>query len=501
MSKFRIIHILFVLFLVSILIRLPNLNRPISKHHEFNTAFFLIPMEIWSEKGASSHGFLPPYNYSNPGDFGIPEPIAISAGQKEGRFYYLSLPPLSYIVPYVIFESLQLEFSPLNLQLFNLLLHALVVLLLFKVLALLYREKIALWAVSIYLFAPGPLWFHGNGYTHHVFALLPLLSATYFLLKYIQAQNLDSTFLLGFAFSAAALVYSEWIGVLFIVTVFILSVFKFKTLIYRRIAIVSAIVGIISLSLLLFQYNSFMGWDQYKAYMLDRFLQRSGADSETYVALGIVVQWVYWSMVSYGLWVPCLLIGTFMLFKSKIVFLPNEKLILLLFTVPVFVYHLIFSEFTFIHEYSVLYNGLIWTLLSAILLNHFHWKITSWRGSIFTGLILFLFVAQYYFINRIGDVGQNGDRYDQLMVIGHKIRDKANPDETVFLLVTDESIDRVNPIVNYYAKRNFVPIKNFAEIEEKLIETERTDALILTIEKGGVVEVWRKQIERSSVDY
>jgi|GEM_PF-5248066 len=69
--------ILLILMIGSVLVRLPSLNRPISKHHEFNTAFFLIPMEMWQHDGILNHGMLPPYTYPGKANRNLLEPIII----------------------------------------------------------------------------------------------------------------------------------------------------------------------------------------------------------------------------------------------------------------------------------------------------------------------------------------------------------------------------------------------------------------------------------------
>ncbi|MFZ1659615.1 MAG: hypothetical protein WAT61_12375, partial [Flavobacteriales bacterium] len=43
--------ILLAVFLLSVLVRTPQLGRPLSKHHEFCTAVALVVMDVWWERG------------------------------------------------------------------------------------------------------------------------------------------------------------------------------------------------------------------------------------------------------------------------------------------------------------------------------------------------------------------------------------------------------------------------------------------------------------------
>lgn len=498
MNRFKPFQIVLLLFLLAVLVRVPNLDRPLSKHHEFNAAFFLIPLEIWTEEGVQNHGHLPTYNYANPGDLFVPEPIAIASGEKSGRYYYLSLPPLSYIVPYYFFKCFGLQPSPLNLQFFNLILHALVLFFLFKTLTQFFTEKNALMATVMYLFAPGPLWFHGNGYTHHVFAVLPLIMTIYFFVKCLKDENPNSKHLFGFAVSLAVLLFSEWIGVFFTLTAFGIALVQFRSKKYWRVAFVSALVGLISLGLLLLLYVSFMGWEQYKSYMFDRFVERSGMESAVGF-FGYVVRWLYWSLVSYGLWMPLLFVAAILFFlKRKGAISSIQKQTILLIFLPLLMYHIVFREFAYVHEYSVLYHGLLWAFLTVLFLENIDWsqleliqKIRPFLNAIKISSLSFvcaLFIAQYYFINRPGEVGQNGDRYDQLMIIGQTIRQNVQPDERIFLHIPDGSLDFVNPQINFYAKRNFKPVQSRDEINNFMLEYGGEKAHVFFIENGNIVD-------------
>lgn len=124
--------------------------------------------------------------------------------------------------------------------------------------------------------------------------------------------------------------------------------------------------------------------------------------------------------------------------------------ILLLFGI---LFHFIFSNFTQIHDYSIIVNS----VLLAILIREFL-LIFSFKHQLIISIILFITnVVQYFYINMIGDIAQNGDRYDMYKVIGEEINSKTSNDEVIF--ITGQYIDNC-PQLLWYAKRNYYYIED-----------------------------------------
>lgn len=483
--------LLISLFLISVAIRIPNLDRPVSKHHEFNTAFFLIPMEIWNEEGISKHGFLPPYNYYNDNDKYIEEPISIPHGNKNGTYYYLSFPSLSYVAPYVLFQTLQIDPSPLSLQLFNLALHFLLCWLLYKILRKFFLPIHTFIGVSLYLFSPGTLWFHGNGYTHHIFATFLLVCTLYFLIRIVvdQKDNLQSYLL--FSGSLFLLLLSEWIGVVFIVA--LCSAFLlFKNLrVHWKVLPISIATGTLAGGLLIYQYSTFIGWEQYIAYQMDRFAYRSTLINDTYSILDQLFAWAKWSFVSYSAWLILIITLAVLLIlrrkrpRNKVN--PALKALLFITATMILSYHFLFMEFTLSHDYSVIYDGLFWALSISTLT----WMVNlnrKWVTPIIT-VVFVLGTAQYYYINRPGSMGQNGDRYSIYKDIGERIKRTSSPDETIFISGFNQSVDPNNPQIMYYAKRNFKPVASIEEAEEFLREHHRNSGRLYILNNGQLTEM------------
>ena len=135
----KTLGILFGVFLLSVIVRLPNLNRPLSKHHEFVTGVSLLPMQIFSMEGAATYNFSPVMSYPNKADKHIKN-HASRLKDAEGNYYYISHPPLAYLLPHFTFTLLNIKPTALALQLFNLLFHFITALFVFKITELMLKQ-------------------------------------------------------------------------------------------------------------------------------------------------------------------------------------------------------------------------------------------------------------------------------------------------------------------------------------------------------------------------
>lgn len=494
-------NVLFIvaLFLISVAVRLPNLNRPVSKHHEFNTAFFLIPMEIWQKDGIVFHGFIPPYNYTNENDKYISDPIGIEDGNKNGTYYYLSLPSLSYVAPYVALQLFSLPVSPPGLQIFNLTLHLLLCVLLFRLFTMTINRTGAYIGTVFYLFSPATLWFHGNGYTHHVFSQVLVVAAIYFLLDYLKREKKYT--LIVFAFAVFFLFLTEWISVFLAAVIFVISIVKFRSsVVYRNVLIALIVSSILAFVIFVVQYGWFFGWDNYRGYLFNRFSYRSTIMNHSIGFFDQIWSWIKWTVVSYGAWMMLLVIMALYLIKQKvktglISLDSNQKQLLVLLLIPVFAYHFVFMEFTSSHDYSVLVDGLLWSFCLAFLSSKVHGILKS-KKIITAGIVIIVFISigQYYVINRPGKYNQNGDPYDIYQSIGETVKKTALPDETIFMTGFDNvSINKNNPQIIYYAKRSIKSVTGEDEAYRFMQQFNRKKGKLYVLKNKKVHEI--KELE------
>jgi hypothetical protein len=165
----------------------------------------------------------------------------------------------------------------------------------------------------------------------------------------------------------------------------------------------------------------------------------------------------------------------------------KNTLALLLVFVPVILHHAVFMEFTIAHDYSVIIEGIGWSLLFSILIKNNMGLVILRRPVIV--IVVILSVAQYYFINRPGALNHNGDKYIIYKQIGNTIKETIRDDETVFIRGFSKSIPANNPQIMYYAKRNFVAIRNTADAYCFIETHERSKGRIYQINDDGVSHI------------
>ena len=101
-------------------------------------------------------------------------------------------------------------------------------------------------------------------------------------------------------------------------------------------------------------------------------------------------------------------------------------------------------------------------------------------------LIFFIVsISQYYYINRVGQISLNGDRYDYAKGIGKIIQKNAYDNEVVFV---DDS--KMRPQISYYAKRT---ILNATTLEQarQIIQQQpgKLKGVWFDIDNGVVVSI------------
>ena len=156
---------LFAVFVLTVLVRLPNLNRPLFKHHEFATATTLVFSEVWQQRGFFAAKGAPCSTYAGEGNR-FCENLGIFT-TKNGDSYYLSHAPFAFYCTHAI-AQITGGLTVLKVQIFNLFLHLLTLFWVGKILVFLFpNRRFALLAgLFLYGFAPILLWCHGNCYVH-----------------------------------------------------------------------------------------------------------------------------------------------------------------------------------------------------------------------------------------------------------------------------------------------------------------------------------------------
>ncbi len=387
--------------LISITIRLPNINRPLSKHHEFNTAMVLNVCNSWDIAGGpSTVHFTPIIYYANAGDSLPIKHFMIN----NGKLYYTSFGPFQFILPYYFFKFFQLNTNIINLQIFNLLLHIIIVFVFFFILKNKFKNNNlnrALISTVVFIFLPNYLWFFSNAYSHESLAIVFYLLFVYLVLSKKNFKNL-----LILLCIVCCGILTDWFMcfLVFFYCIFLLyNLYNFKSkqnIIYIISLIVTSFIAIF------FIYNFYSAQTNgafVTNVLFEKFKTRSASSNINFVnILNLLYKLFFNFCTSYFV---LLLFIIVLLTKVKIInlFLPNYKnysLFFLLTVIIPIIYNLLFLEFTTRHDYSFLKIGIGLIFYFYYLINL---KTNDNKKNSFNSLVVYciLSVILYYQINGV----------------------------------------------------------------------------------------------------
>ena len=163
-KKYKPILVITLLFIISVIVRLPTINRPLALHYEWGMAHILITLQIWEENGISNYNFNPVYTFNNYGD-----KFSSNIGRlpdENKNHYYTSYPPFAFYFPFFIFKILGIYPDLLPLKILNLILHLFTSILIYTIISKICNKPVygiifypALISAFIYIFLPVNLWY------------------------------------------------------------------------------------------------------------------------------------------------------------------------------------------------------------------------------------------------------------------------------------------------------------------------------------------------------
>jgi hypothetical protein len=464
MNRDKAILIILGTFLLSILLRLPNLNRTISKHHEFNSAVVLINIQSWRQAGGgSSFHFIPLLNFQNPGDK-LPRKAHYSV-DSAGNLMYLSFGPAWYIIPYCIYQLFHLPVKPIYLQSINLVFNLASVILFFHLLELLIpaitekRYVFVSLGCFFFMYSPCMLWYLGNGYIN-VGIMMPFVIATLLLLiPMLQSpKNITSGKLLWLGLLIMLLVYFDWFVLALCSIVLLNLLFKIrrdqKYIWLFAIIVLSPISGI---AIMFSQFASYAGSQAVIEYWSHRFNNRSIVNTGTsfWKMGGYIIQNFITSYLPLFIFLFVALIAT-RIKKIKLSFSENEILFLKIYVPSVFVYNISLFEWSFEHEFSVIPWSILFSYLAGkSIITAFSKK----QLYIMMPLFFILTMSQYYFINRPGKISREGTPYISYKIFGEALK-QVPPDYKIFLNIKQD------PMIEYYAGRNIASLPSMEDAKQ-----------------------------------
>lgn len=449
-------RLLIAVFLLSVLVRVPQLDRPLSKHHEFCTAVALIVMDVWWQRGFAACTACPAVTFPGrcEGESGT---IAPDPMQREGVRYYISHMPLAYWAPFAVFKALCMPPGPLPLQLFNFILHGLTAFFLYRFMASLLAgtvwavrmEDAPLFATVLYLLMPAPLWYHGNVYMSDMAVQLPWAWALAVWARMFRPERVDLRCAPWLLLAVAATSLTEWLGLF---TALAFGAFALHRGIKRKdhgalmLAWAIPAVAALAMASVLWLYSDIAGADNAWAYYTDRWAERGSiVPGEGMPDISFIFGLPPHVIASWGPVVLLLISG--LMLRRKASMPPAVRSAMWLITLPALVHIAVFLRYAG-HEFSVLKLGFVLCALASFVLVRWHERHPAF-GNIALVSACSLGIAMFTVYNRPGDGTATGDRYDIAMRHGLFIAKEARYDERIFV---EGAV--VEPQLLWYAKRN-----------------------------------------------
>ncbi len=478
----KTLPVLLIVFLLSVLVRLPELNRPLSKHHEFCTAVSLRILQIWYDNGIEKYDYNPVMTYNNPADKFINNEANASGRMidRDGNYYYVSHPPFAYYFPYAVFKILHVRPDVLPLQMLNMLFHLLSAIFVYFTVCLLsfnrarsYLHFPSFIAYSIYLFMPATLWFQGNVYMSDMAVHLPFVIGVYIVLKMVLRQKFYvPKYVIGYVIILFTMIYTSWLGVFFAFGVLVYSLLHVRTIKGFQVLIWSTIiVTFFTLRLITYQYSQINGMEAYVHEILNRYLLRGSVGQMNHGFLHFLFSYfilfkdiIYNYLVNY-LAIYLLIIGFVWISitkaKLKIVFSDNGYRFIWLSVLPVVLMHLVFMQYS-AQDFTVLYASLFFSVLIGILYDKVK-KSGVFSDRALNGFVLFtitLLIGQFYLTNLPGSHSLKGVDYDLDKKMGEIIK-KECPKEEIAVMY-----EKPSPQLIFYAGRNILLVDSLDKAAE-----------------------------------
>jgi hypothetical protein len=499
----RTLPLLLGIFLLSVLVRLPQLNRPLSKHHEFCTAVALRVISIWSENGIDKYGFNPVMTYNNAADKNINNHANASGKMidTEGNYYYVSHPPFAYYFPFFIFSFLHITPDVLPLQLLNMMLHLLSAMFVYFTVCLLsfnrarsYPHLASVVAFTVYLFLPPTLWFQGNVYMSDMLVHTLFVVGVYTTLKMIIRRKFYSVkYIFFYVVILFLMIYTSWLGLFFAFGVLVYSLLHVKNIRGFNVLIAATVVvSLVVLRIIIYQYSQINGAEAYLSELMNRYLLRGSLSDTKHGLLSFVFSYftlfgrlIFNYVASYfPVYVFIALFGWVAISKSrlKIVFSENGYRFIWLSVLPVLLIHALFLNYS-IQDFTVLYASLFFSVLLGILYDKIKKSGTYSIKQLNAAVVVFVLVCigQFYLTNKPGDVSIYGSKYADAKKAGEAIAKEAQKEEVIFVIGKEPEPQEV-----WYAKRNMLWVKSEGEAMQIVSQRNLNKAVLFNYDEEGV---------------
>lgn len=470
LKKYR----LFLLMLLLVLLRLPSINRPVSKHHEFNTAVILINAESWQQAGGPEQfSYTPLLNYQGSSNRVLEKGNHIDA---KGNHVYLSFGPGWYLIPWFVFNAFDLSFTPLNLRLLSIVIGLITVLLLQRLILQVTADKDAAFAGTVlFAFLPAPLWYCGIGYVTTA-VMLPLVIAVLMLWHQFEKSesNISLFRLIALLFLSVCLGYCDWISVFLFGMMTAWAVIKsFKSPAYLWVAVFSFIAVVYPVMLVLWQFSDYLGWQQVAGYWRSRFAERSSA-----VEGGSIGGMLRSLVINFSSGFLPLAIMLFAYIKNRRQIVSKSKLTWPVWCMAVIIfYNGVFFNWSCIHQFAWMAFGLFAAVFFGVYLLPF---LPLKQVNRLVPAVAVVSIIMYFIINPPGPRSFSGEPYNRQRLAGVWISRHVDRNLPIFMF------GETDKVIEYYSKRSFTMVPSLQAAQAAAASYGIGQAMYLEIDRGQI---------------
>jgi hypothetical protein len=494
-----------VLFVASLLIRIPFLNRPLDGEHDWLTLHTLLTVSIWNTTGLQASHYSLVMTWPNAADRFISyfDPRA-TVQDAQGNSYFIAFPPFAFLLAFGFLKLFHLQPSAIWLKCINLALLAPATVCLYLLLQRLFapdRLPVGRWlsvlGVALFLFDRSVLLSLGNLY-FPLILIVPIWIVSVYV--YCSLQDSEHVRFAGFAgFFALVFVmcYCDWLGYAAAGTFVLGAVFR-KPL--RRtnvwLAAVCIAAPLTAGTLTVMQYASIGGLRAFVAALAFRLQDRAGLTAHSDQGLTLWSRHAYQNIASLYVQQHMALLlmiwglGCIWLLSSRRLSLSTwtnqAKRLVFLFSLPVIADHVLLVNHTAIHNYANLKSTPVLTVLFVLLLSDAirplgagaqapeSWGIIerSWarRASVLTVFVCLLSAKSYLEVRN--DLRKDSSR------LGGEIHAMTKRDEVIFLEKRYPD-DYVTPNLIYFSGRNIQMIADDRQATAFLREHNERQGIVL----------------------
>lgn len=459
------------LLLLLVVLRIPTLDRPLSKHDDFNNAVVLINAVSWQQAGGGSKFcFTPVMNFQGESNKLLEKGNHVDA---YGNHVYLSFGAGWYVLPYFVFALSGIGPSELALEILNILVGLLSTVLLFRFLNTASQNKKASFnATLLFVLLPTPLWYMGHSYVTTGIMMPCLIGLLQLWHRMANQSRIAWQQYLLFFMLCLALSYFDWIGVFLPMgmAAWCLVQKKWQRDSFLFIA-VAGIAAITAILLILSQFACHLGWEQVGGYWLSRFSERSVSSGQSTVGHSLKI-FIRFMLAGYG---PLLLTMLISFFSAPTKSDHHHWIYFAIgFTA---VYNLVFLNWSLEHEFAWLVMSLLLVVWLAIA--RADW-LASQAGKRWIGILSVASLATYFFINQPGSTSRNGQRYDLPKKLGEKIASTIPADAVIFTNLSNAKIEE------WYARRTFNQAANAATARAITDSLQLPKAVWMQVQSGKI---------------